>query len=164
MQAYMHTCIHADAIQQTRVRKREQMQLPDVSRGPGLPGTLTQVGWHSVHRRGHVALPPPLLVRARLRSSFHQMRICEMRRLSWEQAMCKRKAKKDAPAAAVSRVSRVSRAPPADASRPALSGWGRPAWSLLVKPHLTISQTNKQTNISEAHPPTKILAHSAWLE
>jgi len=28
----------------------------------------------------------------------------------------------------------VSQAPPADASRPALSGWGRPAWSLLVKP------------------------------
>ena len=46
--------------------------------------------------------------------------------------MCEKKAKKDAPAALVSRAACVSRAPPADASRPALSGWGRPAWSLRV--------------------------------
>jgi len=36
--------------------------------------------------------------------------------------MCERKAKKDAPAAVVSRAACVSRAPLADASRPALSG------------------------------------------
>ena len=47
--------------------------------------------------------------------------------------MCERTAKKDAPAAVFSRAACVSRAPPADASRPALSGWGRPAWSLRVK-------------------------------
>ena len=41
--------------------------------------------------------------------------------------MCERKAKKDTPAAVVSRAAYVSRALPADASRPALSGWGRPA-------------------------------------
>ena len=53
--------------------------------------------------------------------------------------MCKSKVKKDAPAAAVSRVPCMLQALPADASRPAVSGWGRPAWSLLVEPHLTIS-------------------------
>jgi len=37
--------------------------------------------------------------------------------------MCERKAKKDAPAAVVSRAACVSRALSADASRPALSGW-----------------------------------------
>ena len=57
---------------------------------------------------------------------------CEMRCLCWERAMCEGKAKKDAPAAVVSRAACVSRAPPADASRPALAGWGRPAWSLRV--------------------------------
>jgi len=46
--------------------------------------------------------------------------------------MCERKAKKDAPAVVVSRVACVSRAPSADASRPVLSGWDRPAWSLRV--------------------------------
>jgi len=46
--------------------------------------------------------------------------------------MCERKANKDAPAAVVSCAACMSRAPPADASRPALSGWGRPAWSLRV--------------------------------
>jgi len=40
--------------------------------------------------------------------------------------MCERKAKKDAPAAVVSHMACLSRAPPADASRPALSGWVRP--------------------------------------
>jgi len=44
--------------------------------------------------------------------------------------MCERKAKKDAPEAVVSRVACVSDAPPADASKQALSGQGRPAWSL----------------------------------
>ena len=58
--------------------------------------------------------------------------LCEMRPLCQEQAMCERKTKKDAPAAVVSRAACVSRAPPADASRLALSGWGRPAWSLRV--------------------------------
>jgi len=51
--------------------------------------------------------------------------------------MCERKAKKDAPAAVVSRAACVSRALPADASRPALSGWGRPAWSLRVNLHFS---------------------------
>jgi len=46
--------------------------------------------------------------------------------------MCERKAKKDVPAAVVSGAACVSRAPLADASRPALAGWGRPAWSLRV--------------------------------
>jgi len=57
--------------------------------------------------------------------------------------MCERKAKKDALAAVVSRVACVSRAPPADASlsRPALSGWGRPAWSLRVNLLSTILST-----------------------
>ena len=63
---------------------------------------------------------------------------CEMRCLCWEQAMCERKAKKDAPAAVVSRAACVSRAPPADASRPALLGWGRPAKSLRVNLFSTI--------------------------
>jgi len=58
--------------------------------------------------------------------------LCEMRPLYQERAMCERKAKKDAPAAVVSRAACVSRAPPADASRLALSGWGRPPWSLRV--------------------------------
>jgi len=52
--------------------------------------------------------------------------------------MCEMKAKKDAPAAVVSRAACVSRAPPADASRPALSGWGRPAWSVRVNLLLTM--------------------------
>ena len=52
--------------------------------------------------------------------------------------MCERKAKKDALAALVSRAACVSRAPPADASRPALSGWGRPAWSVRVNLLLTM--------------------------
>ena len=43
--------------------------------------------------------------------------------------MCERKALKDAPEAVVSFAACVSGALPADASRPALSGWGRPAWS-----------------------------------
>jgi len=55
-----------------------------------------------------------------------------MRLLCWERVMCERKAKKDVPAAVVSRVACVSRAPPDDASRLALAGWGRPAWSLRV--------------------------------
>jgi len=46
--------------------------------------------------------------------------------------MCERKVKKDVPASVVSRAVCVSRAPPDDASRPALAGWGRPAWSLRV--------------------------------
>jgi len=46
--------------------------------------------------------------------------------------MCERKAKKDALGAVVSRAACVFRDPPADASRPALSGWGRPAWSHRV--------------------------------
>jgi len=58
--------------------------------------------------------------------------LCEMRPLYQERAMCERKAKKDALAAVVSRAACVSRAPPADASRLALSGWARPAWSLRV--------------------------------
>ena len=52
--------------------------------------------------------------------------------------MCERKAKKDVPAVVVSRASCVSRAPPADASRLALSGWGRPAWSLRANLLLTM--------------------------
>jgi len=52
--------------------------------------------------------------------------------------MCDRKTKKDAQAAVVSSAACVSRAPPADASRPALSGWGRPAWSLRVNFFLTM--------------------------
>jgi len=39
--------------------------------------------------------------------------------------ICERKAKKDAPAAVVSRTACVSRTPPVDASRLTLSGWGR---------------------------------------
>ena len=58
--------------------------------------------------------------------------LCIMRPLCQQQAMCQRKAKKDAPAAVISRAACVSRAPPALASRLALSGWGRPAWSLRV--------------------------------
>jgi len=37
--------------------------------------------------------------------------------------MCERKAKKDVPAAVVSRAACISRAPPDDASRLALAGW-----------------------------------------
>jgi len=48
--------------------------------------------------------------------------------------MCERKAKKDALAAVVSRAACVSRAPPADANRLALSGWDRPGWSLCYCP------------------------------
>jgi len=46
--------------------------------------------------------------------------------------MCERKAKNDALVAVVSRAACVFQAPPADASRLALSGWGRPPWSLRV--------------------------------
>jgi len=46
--------------------------------------------------------------------------------------MCERTAKKDAPATVVSCAACVSRAPLADASRPALAGCGRPALSLRV--------------------------------
>ena len=56
--------------------------------------------------------------------------LCEMRPLCQELAMCERKAKKDAQVAVVPRAACVSRAQSADASRLALSGWGRPAWSL----------------------------------
>jgi len=55
--------------------------------------------------------------------------------------MCERKAKKDALAAVVSRAACVSRALLADASRPALAGWGRPAWSLRVNLLLTMFDT-----------------------
>jgi len=44
---------------------------------------------------------------------------CEMRPLSWEQAMYRRKTTKDAPAATVSRVFRVLQAPTPNASRSA---------------------------------------------
>ena len=64
----------------------------------------------------------------------------EMCLLCWERAMCAKKAKKDVPAAVVSRAACVSRAPPDDASRPALVGWGRPAWSLCVNLLSTIFQ------------------------
>ena len=64
--------------------------------------------------------------------------LCEMRPFCQERVMCERKAKKDAPAAVGLRAVCVSRAPPADASRLALSGWGRPAWSLRVILLLTI--------------------------
>ena len=57
---------------------------------------------------------------------------CGMRCLCWERAMRERKVKKDVPAAVVSRAACVSRAPQADASRLALAGWGRPAWSLRI--------------------------------
>ena len=50
--------------------------------------------------------------------------LCEMRPLHQERAMCERKAKKDAPAAVVSRAACAFRGPPADVSRLALSGWG----------------------------------------
>jgi len=64
--------------QQTRLRKREreQMQLTGVRRAMGLQslGASTKVGWHSMHFWGHVASPPPLLVRARLRSPSNRMR------------------------------------------------------------------------------------------
>jgi len=46
--------------------------------------------------------------------------------------MCERKVKKDLPAVVVSRAACVSRAPPDHASRPALAGWGRPAWFFRV--------------------------------
>jgi len=55
-----------------------------------------------------------------------------MRRLYCERAMCEIKAKKDAPAAVFSRAACVSRAPPADASRRALSGWDTPGYRDLV--------------------------------
>ena len=58
--------------------------------------------------------------------------LCEMRPLCQQRVMCEGKAKKDAPAAVVSCATCVSRAPPADTSRLALSGWDRPAWSLHV--------------------------------
>jgi len=61
--------------------------------------------------------------------------------------MYQRKAKKDAPAAVVSRAACLSRAPPADASRPALSGWGRPAWSLRVNLHSHTSLKSLSTRI-----------------
>ena len=64
--------------------------------------------------------------------------LCEMRLLCEERAMCERKVKKDAQASVVSRAACMSRALPADASRPALSGWGRPAWSLRVNLLLTM--------------------------
>jgi len=49
--------------------------------------------------------------------------LCEIRPLCQERTMCEKKAKKDAPAAVVSRAACVCRAPPADASRLALSWW-----------------------------------------
>jgi len=55
--------------------------------------------------------------------------------------MCERKAKKDVPAAVVSCVACVSRALPVDASRLALAGWGRPAWSLRANLLSTIVET-----------------------
>jgi len=55
-----------------------------------------------------------------------------MRLLCWEQAMCERKATKDAPAAVIFRAACLSRALPVDASRQALSGWGRSTWSFHV--------------------------------
>jgi len=66
-----------------------------------------------------------------------------MRCLCWERVMCERKAKKDAPAAVVSRAACVSRAPLADASRPALAGWSRPAWSLWVNLLSTILKISR---------------------
>ena len=71
---------------------------------------------------------PPILGRSighRVRPVPHRPRgKCPLRH---DQATCERKAKKDAPAAVTSRAACVSRAPPADANRPALLGWGRPA-------------------------------------
>jgi len=55
--------------------------------------------------------------------------------------MCERKAKKDAPADVVSRAACMSRAPSADASRLALSGWGRLAWSLRINLISTIHES-----------------------
>ena len=55
---------------------------------------------------------------------------CEIQRLSWVEVICQMKKKKDTMVAAVSRVSRVARAPLSYVSRPALAGWGRPAGQL----------------------------------
>ena len=66
--------------------------------------------------------------------------------------MCERKAQKDALASVVSRVACVSRAPPADASRLALSGWGRPAWSLRVNLLPPIFQSLFFTPLAEVTP------------
>ena len=65
--------------------------------------------------------------------------LVEMRFLCRERLVCERKAKKDASAAVVCRAACVSRAPPADASRPALACWGRPAWSLRINHLPTIT-------------------------
>jgi len=59
--------------------------------------------------------------------------------------MCERKVKKDAPAAVVSRAACISRAPLADASRPALAGWDRPAWSVRVNLLSTILKSTRET-------------------
>ena len=56
--------------------------------------------------------------------------------------MCESKVKKDAPVSVVSHAACVSRAPLVDASRLALAGWGRPAWSQpLLRIHSFSSDT-----------------------
>jgi len=57
------------------------------------------------------------------------------------------KGRKDAPAAVVSRAACVSRSPPADASRPALSGWGRPVCSLRVNLLLTMFLLHRSPSV-----------------
>jgi len=81
--------------------------------------------------------PPPPSLRRRT-AAPDTAALCEMRPLCYSRR-CVRKAKKDAPAAVVSRAACVSRAPPAHASRLALSGWGRPPWSLRVNILLIIA-------------------------
>jgi len=85
------------------------------------------------------AVRPPLFVPSDVgkinqssRAPGPQSATWEMRPLRHDQATCEWKAKKDAPAAVFSRAACVSRAPPADANRLVLSGWGRPAWSHCV--------------------------------
>ena len=103
----------------------------------------------------HIELPAKLLdyfLRSN-KSNINQW--CEMPLLCWERAMCERKAKKDVPTAVVSRAACVSRAPPDDASRLALAGWGRPACSLRVSLLSTIFEPLLASSDSFDYSPLK---------
>jgi len=70
--------------------------------------------------------------------------------------MRERKTKKDTPSAVVSRAACVSRALLANASRPALAGWGRPAWSLHVNLLSTIFPSLLHPMINHVGPKNRV--------
>jgi len=76
--------------------------------------------------------------------------------------MCERKAKKDALEAVVSLAACVSGALPVDAIWQALSGWGRPAWSLRqlsCSPSLVFCKPRKKQLGRVAFPPQVCGSH-----